>query len=96
MNGDVTVICCNVSYVWDHNRSVICPSGCGCNDASNEICCGGVVFLMEEFCGAVLGKVAKFIAVITLGSGTVVGKMTCPSTDKTLIITGHHTYCRRC
>ena len=43
--------------------------------------------------GAVLGKVAKFITVITLVIRAVVAKMTCPSADKTFIITGHHTHC---
>ena len=38
--GGRTVICCNVSYVLNHNMSLICPSGCGFNDAFNEICHG--------------------------------------------------------
>ena len=41
--------------------------------------------------GRVLGKVAKFITAITLGIRAVVTKVTCLSTDKTLIIARHHT-----
>ena len=56
VNGDMTVICSVVSYAWNHNRSVICPFGCGCNNAPNEICHSGVVFLMEEFGGGSPGQ----------------------------------------
>ena len=50
-NSSGTVICWNVSHVWDHNRwSVMCPFGCGYIDALNEICLGGMVFLRGESC----------------------------------------------
>ena len=45
--------------------------------------------------GAVLGKMTKFITVITLGIRAVAAKMTCPSADKTLIITTYHNDCGR-
>ena len=95
-HGGVTVIFCNVSYVWNHVRSVISPSGCGCNDASNEICCGGVVFLMEEFCEGSprhSGQIHNSHNTGHQGSGS---KMTCLSTDKSLTVTGHDADCRRC
>ena len=45
--------------------------------------------------GVVLDKMSKFIMAIRLGIKAVTAKMTCPSTDKTLIITRHHTDCGR-
>ena len=40
--------------------------------------------------GTVLYKVAKFITAVTLGIRAVVAKMSCLSTYKISIITGHH------
>ena len=45
--------------------------------------------------GAILGKMAKFITAITLDMRAVVAKMTYLYTNKTSIITGYHTDCRR-
>ena len=56
VNGGGTVICCNVCYVCEHNRSVNCSSGCRCINALNEIFCGGMVFLMEESGGGSPGQ----------------------------------------
>ena len=61
---------------------MICPYVCECIDALNEICHGGMAFLMEESWGAVLGKVSKFFTATALGIRAVAAKMTCSSTKK--------------
>ena len=64
VNGGGAMICCNVCYVWDHNRSVICSTGCGCINALNEIFHGAAVFLMEESCGGSPGQNVYLICLL--------------------------------
>ena len=45
----------------------------------------------RDLVGDILGKMAKFITAIRLGTRAVVAKMTCLSTEKTHIITRHYT-----